>query len=307
MLQENDSTSFKTFSNEIILCLGCFVLLLLRLWFITISDNYDADAITKIWHAKELSQNFHLLTRGTWAPLIYLVFWPLGFLPGNFESWARVVSVFFSTATVAVIVYYVREVFGKSVAILCFFLLAIHPLGTFVSQFTVSENLFAFFFFSSLLATHFSLKINSKKCAFASGVLYTIASGIRFESWPLMVCIVFCYLYHRQYQNSIAFLLPALIFPLYWCISSFWFTGNPFFSFEATRRGVQVVELIPIEGFYERLGEYFRRTSHVLGFGFLCLSFAGILIRPWRAEKIPFVLFYKLSPRRKKNLFPGNL
>jgi hypothetical protein len=84
----------------------------------------------------------------------------------------------------------------------------------------MSEISYLFFVILSLNALSKSLVEKKVAWAFGSGLLMTIAGGIRYESWILGTLIVGLLAYHKSPREALYFFLSFAIFPVYWLSSN---------------------------------------------------------------------------------------
>lgn len=125
----------------------------------------------------------------------------------------------------------VELLFGRAIAILSAFIVAIYPLHIMQSVVSTSEMPYLFFLFSALYFI-FRYIAKGKKMPYliAGAILLNLASMVRLEGWifiPLLALLLF----RERRAHLIVFLLIASIFPVIWLALSYYKFHNPFIYF----------------------------------------------------------------------------
>lgn len=108
-----------------------------------------------------------------------------------------------------------------------FVLVLIYPLRFFLSDHTLSEHPFIFFF----LAAYFLL-IKNRPNLLLAAFIFNFAHALRYESWLFLPWFIgFVLITKVQIKEKILAVIIFSIFPSYWIWQSFVQTGNPFHFF----------------------------------------------------------------------------
>lgn len=204
--------------------------LVIRLVAIPFTMSSGGDSVTRIFIAQKWMADPHLITYGVWGPLhTYLI-------AGILYIWNDVVYApaflhCLISAFVAVPLYlFVKREWNESAALFTACLYLIYPVGIHYSFDAMAEIPFIFLILLTMLILSYARDENGNwKYALAAGIVLTLASSLRYESWGLTP--FFSLLLWKRWKSMIAFLISATIFPLFWIIGNYFGTGDPFYNF----------------------------------------------------------------------------
>lgn len=210
------------------------ITLLIKLFLLPFSQTVNADAVSRIYAAVNWAENPTWITHNFWAPFHFYIHGVGLILWNNPIYTPKIVTVLFSVFTLIPFYYLTKREFNKNGAFVASCLLAISPILFHNSFLALSETPYLFFLTLSLNLLSKSIREHSiTQLAFA-GLAITIAAGIRYEAWIIIaICTLVLFLI-KQWKYIFLYNAVALIFPIYWLISSWLTTGNPLYSFDGT-------------------------------------------------------------------------
>lgn len=220
------------------------------------------------------------------------------FLFGENIIFLRLVSVLFGTGLIFVFYKFAEILFSAKNALASACLLACLPLAVKLS--TVSLPM-VIYVFCSVLAFVYLLKYlyeaGSKKSTLAlSGLMFTIASGFRFEGFLLMFIISLLLFFRLRKKEVFIFMLTAGIFPFLYMCTSYFGKGVLFLFLSSSQADAHAVtrgtdELARVWSYFVSLGEVLN--PFVLALGGLGILFA-LLLRHRSAFTALFICSYLL-------------
>ncbi|HWS48740.1 MAG TPA: hypothetical protein VN174_01655 [Candidatus Methanoperedens sp.] len=165
------------------------------------------------------------LTDFSWLPFYNKIMsWPMGVYSEPTAQSVRIFSLIItllSSGCVYALTYELTKLKSLSIIALSFFL--INPLTLSLSTLILSENLWIFMLLLSLVF----LVQKNKKYWVMGIVAWFVSQGIRYESWYLTPVLMFIiWTRHRNLKLLISFFIASLLFPLYWIIESYRYTGT---------------------------------------------------------------------------------
>ncbi|MFA5025582.1 MAG: hypothetical protein WC503_03695 [Candidatus Shapirobacteria bacterium] len=164
------------------------------------------------------------MTDFSWLPFYNkIMMWPLKW---NFDPSAlsvRYLTLLITCLTsglVGVLTYQLTRL--KSLSVVAGSLYLINPLTISLSTLTLSENLWAFLVILSVV----SLMGKNKKYWILGMLMWMISQGVRYESWYLTPILMFIvWMRHKNIKLLISVFLSSLVFPFYWMMESYKYTG----------------------------------------------------------------------------------
>ncbi len=218
-----------------------------RLFCIGSADIVDADAVSRIFIAEQWISDPKWFYEGVWAPFH---FYFTAFAIVIFED--RVLGPMYLTAlfgalTAFPIYRFTQLVFNSKVAVLCSVFFVFSPLVFRNSLQPLAGVPYAFFAAMSMWLLAESLSEKSTKPVIPllfSGLMITIAAGMRYEAWLLIAVFSLVIFLYRKWKLLPVFWSTAMIFPLLWMVGNYIQHGNILYSvdyatyFNTVRAGV---------------------------------------------------------------------
>jgi 4-amino-4-deoxy-L-arabinose transferase-like glycosyltransferase len=190
----------------------------------------DSDAVARIFSGISWKENPEWIYSNFWCPFhFYLI--GLGFFIWNDPVYMpMVVHIVFSVLTLVPFYFLVKREFNENGAFIATIFLAICPILFRNSFLALSETPYLFFLILSLNYLSKGLRNNSYMYMILSGLSITIASGFRYEAWIMIfvICLIICLV--KRWKYLLAFIVPALLFPISWLYTNWIATGNPFYG-----------------------------------------------------------------------------
>ena len=199
------------------------------------SDVVDADAVSRALSGEGYMLYPGWVGDGIWPPLHFYLNGFFTLLCGGRQIGSVFVNILLGSAIVFPVYYYVRRWSEPLVACAVVLLVVFNPLLFRNSLQGLSE--IPFFFFSVCAFNSISIASSDRSRrgvlhAVLAGVFITIASGIRYEAWLLIILLASIIMVTGNYKRVHFFLLPAMIFPATWMITNHYAQGNLFKGFE---------------------------------------------------------------------------
>lgn len=102
----------------------------------------------------------------------------------------------------------------------------VNPLTINLSTQTLSENVWLLFISISILL----LSQKSKKLWFIGIIFWILSQTVRYESWYLSpIILLIFYGFHKNIKATVIFAVVCIIFPIYWLLTTYFYTGNIFY------------------------------------------------------------------------------
>ncbi len=275
--------------------LHIFVLILFVLKFILLffTQTVDADAVTRTQLGHQMMMSPRFIYEGIWAPIhIYLTGFSIWLYPDIILS-PRIMNVIFSCLTLYPIYLFLKREFTAKDAFIGVLIFALSPIIFRTSLINLSETSFYLFLAIGMNLLSISYKSFKSVITILAGLCFSVAAGIRFEAWPLILFLGLSLLLTKQWKNAFIFGLSASLFPLFWIIGNYYTYGDMFHSI----RAVNVLEVTDWENLLRKvwffpfmllisIGPFFL-LSIIKGF----TNFKKLISSPWI---LPPILFFLL-------------
>ncbi len=220
--------SYVLLKRRVQISLIVFIGVVLRLICIPFFQGVDADGTSRILIAERLIDSPEFFTHGVWLPLHHYLNAFAILLSGEHIISPVLVNILLASFTAIPIFYFSEREFSYKGAWLAALLFVLSPVFFRNSFHALSGVPYAFFIAWSLNWLSLSLKLKSVKYAVLSGLMITIASGIRYESWLVIALFTLVYCIKKSWSLMGFFWLVAMIFPSFWMIGNFIENGDLF-------------------------------------------------------------------------------
>ncbi len=213
--------------------LGVFALTLviLKLALFPLAQEVDADAISRVYISLNFAESPHIIHTGNWPPLFfYMMGGALKIYNDQFFT-PVFVNIVLSVLILFPLYSLLKRHFTEQIAFLLCIFFSFSPIVFRLSLLAMSEISYLFFVILSLNALSKSLVEKKVAWSFASGLLLTIACGIRYESWILGTLIAGLLAYHKSPKEFLCFSLSFSLIPVYWLTSNFIYADGALSSF----------------------------------------------------------------------------
>lgn len=199
------------------------------------SDVVNADAVTRALIGESYMLYPGWVGDGVWPPLHFYLNGLFTVLCGSRVTGSVLVNILLGSAIVFPVFALVRRWSSSTVAAAVALIVVFEPLVFRNSLQPLSE--IPFFFFSACAFNSASIALSSTSSkgarhAVLAGLFITVASGMRYEAWALIVLIAVQFVVARRWQSLLLFMVPALVFPIAWMITDHLAQGNIFQGLE---------------------------------------------------------------------------
>jgi len=213
--------------------------LAIRLLFIALSDNEDGDAFARIIWSRRLVDLKRWDPTGEWMPgHFWLISIPYA-LGLTHQVWPQILTAIAGAATAPVVYLITERCFGSAGALASAVILACCPLHVRFSGITVAEAFVTFFGAVGLLA-FLAYRGTGNVGVLVGGVFATsLASAHRLEPWLLIPSFVIATVAGGRIlgdsaapgatRRGLVFAAAASIFPIVWCVYSWYQYGDPLY------------------------------------------------------------------------------
>ena len=184
-----------------------------------LSGYGDWSSACKFW----FGNIFQILSPAfSYPPLFYTLIGGVAILSGAEEllqvtvSSMRILPVIFSTTTIFLIYFFLKDKFGRFAALLSSLLFAVIPTIVVSGRLAKGENMFSFLLLLSLILYNRSLHSTTCRKAFWIGVIMGLACLAKFTALSCLLGICFLYLSQKKWKQAITvFCVGAFFASLY--------------------------------------------------------------------------------------------
>lgn len=213
--------------------LSFFSVILLAVKLITLPFIHaiDADAVSRTYIALQFASNPHIISTGNWPPVYFYILGGALRIYRNQLITPIIVNIVLSIVLLFPLFNLLKRMFNDEISFLLCIFFSFSPIIFRLSLLGMSEIPYLFFV---ILSISILLKGFSDKklfLIFVAGLLMSVASGIRYESWLIGAVVTIFIFYYKSYKEALLFALPFISFPLYWLLSNYINTNDFFNSF----------------------------------------------------------------------------
>jgi 4-amino-4-deoxy-L-arabinose transferase-like glycosyltransferase len=221
------------------------------------ADETDSDAVSRAFTSWNWAADPYWFKTSVWAPFHYYL------VGSGFLIWKdmlllpKVLHILFSVFMLFPFYYFTKREFNKPGAIYATIFLAFSPLIFRLGFQCLAE--IPGLFFTVLAMNLLSKGVREEKNVWLvlSGISLTIASGLRYEAWLIILLFTLVLIIARKWKGSLLFFLFAMIFPAVWMVQNYLATGDPLFSFSAntdwTHKALGINNHVDFEAYLRRI------------------------------------------------------
>ncbi len=290
MLKITGSGKQKT---EYAIYIIAFIALLIRLLLMGFAEETDADAVSRVFTSWEWAKDPFWYKTSVWAPFHYYL------VGSGFLVWKdmivlpKVINILLSVLMIFPFYFFTRREFNKQGALYAAIFLTISPLLFRLGFLSLAEIPGLFFLVLAMNMLSMGVREGKISLLALSGVSMTIASGMRYESWLLILLFTLMLVLGKRWKESVVFFLFAMIFPVIWMVQNYLATGDPLFSFHAntewTHKALGINDHVDFEATLRRI--WFFPFSWLIALGpvvcWLIVKHFGSMIRKFRIGSFP--------------------
>ncbi|UTW63915.1 glycosyltransferase family 39 protein [bacterium SCSIO 12741] len=282
------------------------VALCLRWLMMPWAETVDADAVSRIFLAKQWAAHPDWISEGVWGPFHFYLFGSVFWLTDD-HVWASTFLQTVISGLTAIPLYLLgSRLYGRVGGWACALFLVANPVILHNSFQGLSFPPFALFTAWSMYYFQRAMASEGKeKDAFYAGLFLTIASGFRFEAWILMALFAGFLLWKKGWKSTLSFGLIAASFPLIWMAGNWSAHNNPLYSITPYQtwwnESLTDAQKNPIIWWKRRLFFPLSLTylvQPILGLFFIAMSVYLTLKKKWRFEVliwwVPLLVFLVL-------------
>jgi len=295
--------------------LGIMILAIVaRIFVFPFAQTIDADAVSRTFLSMDWLEHPKWIGEGVWLPIHYylngfaLMIW-------NDQVFSpAVLNTLLSIASIPPIYHLSKREFSINGALFVAAIFAFSPI-LFRNQFmALSETSYLFFVVHALNLLSKGMKDERIVLFALSGLLLTVAAGIRYEAW-LIMAVIGLFLVFRSFKNAFIYGSFALLFPISWLVSNYLLSGNAFTSLSGNHRWtLEIMDNnanVDLETSLRRI--WFFPFSLLIAIGppaaYFALkgSFREIRANGWNFKKLLGILFILMLLFFIYNSFQGTL
>lgn len=283
MLDKINNMSYM--KKLIIFSLALFSIKLIILPFV---HEIDADAISRTFISLEFANNPHVIKSGNWPPIFFYIMGGALKIYNNQFLTPVIVNITLSIVLLFPLFCLMKRLFDKKIAFLLCVFFSFSPIIFRMSLLGMSE--IPYLFFVILSVNWLAKGLLEKKIFFVllSGIILSLASGIRYESWLIGWFITIIIFYYWSFKAAIVFIITASLIPCYWLISNYINTQNVLNSFNWALVAPNYDIIDSTETFLRRIWWY--PLSLIFAFGpigfFFVVKEIKFAIKNYKTEKL---------------------
>ncbi len=293
-----------------------FFALLIRLLLMNYADETDADAVSRVFTAWEWAKGPYWFKTSVWAPFHYYLIGTGFLIWKDIILLPKLLNILLSVLLLFPFYYFSKREFNKPGAIYATIFLAISPIVFRLGFLSLAEIPGLLFLILAMNLLSKGVRENNNQSLALSGISMTLASGLRYESWLLILLFTIMLLLAKRWKGSTLFFMFAMIFPAIWMFQNFQATGDPLFSFHAntewTHKALGINDNVDFEAYLRRT--WFFPFSWLIALGpivaWLIVKYLVGRIKKFRTQSfpdlwlVPLVVFFGVM---LYNAIAGNL
>jgi hypothetical protein len=192
--------------------------------------TFEADGVSRIIIAESWLKAPHFIFSDIWPPLHTYLIALATLILGDREWPALTVSLLSISVTSACIFNICKTINSRGAAFIATTCWILNPVALRLGTDIVSEPLFVALIAASILQLSiFSLAPRSYAPLVTAGLMMTLASAVRYESW-ILIPIASFFLALKSWRFGACFLFFASIFPVSWLAGGVMEHGDPLFG-----------------------------------------------------------------------------
>jgi hypothetical protein len=244
------------------------------LTFLFIEDASDGPL--RAMYAYGMTKKFEIPTYGVWLPGYLVLTGLFSFIISEPLYSIRILNTVLGTLTIYFYFNWIRNIFDEKVALLSAAVLTFMPIHMGLSSTGLTETTLLFFVVFAFSSSGYGNK-KSNLYVYFGIASYFLALTIRYEAWVLLpFFILFQYIELENRKIIVLSLIVLMIFPLFWTISNFLNTGDPFYGITAAKIGGKMVNAEPV-GLFRGAKSLIEKLAHFLSPAFFLGCAFGLL------------------------------
>lgn len=199
------------------------------------AQTVDADAVTRSFLSKEWIDDPHWIMTGVWLPIHYYLNGIFLWLYNDTAVIPGLLNIILSIVMLWPFYRLVSREFSKEGALMITAIFAFSPI-LFRNQFMgLSETSYLFFLVLGMDLLSYGLKKEKLTSIALSGFMLTLASGVRYEAW-IIILITGIFLLIGNFKKALIFGITASIFPTIWLLTNYMETNDLLHSIRGNHR-----------------------------------------------------------------------
>ena len=315
----NPKINFSKFTSLQYLVAYAAFLLALKLFLLPYAQAVDADGVTRVYFSMKLANNFFIIKSEMWPPLFFYLMGTALKIYYSQKYTILIVNILFSVGVLFPLYFLMKRFFDSKIAFILCLIFSLSPIVFRLSFMTMSETSYCFFVILGVCVLVKGLEEKRNIYVLMAGLLFSIAGGCRYESSILAFLGTIIIALNYSLKQAFLFIIPALLFPIYWLLSNYFYSYNMFSSFTWVIDAVQTNKIDSLESFFRRIwwfplslmfafgpiAFYFfikviinvfkNRKSDKLSFQFLIMFFVAFLIWVFNCLRGSLLLQHRFS------------
>ncbi len=288
----NPKINFSKFTSFQYLVAYAAFLLTVKLLLLPFTQAIDADGVSRVYLSMELANNFHIIKSGIWPPLFFYIMGEALKIYYSQKYTLLIVNILLSVAALFPLFFLMKRFFDNKIAFILCLIFSLSPIVFRLSLITLAETSFYFFIISGVIILVIGLVEKRSFYVLIAGLLFSIAGGCRYESWMLALLVAIIITLNFSLKQAVLFIIPAMLFPLYWLVSNYYNSQHMLSSFTWIADAVQMNKFDSLESFFRRI--WWFPLSLMFAFGPVAFYFFIREIinvcKNRKTQKLPFQL-----------------
>jgi 4-amino-4-deoxy-L-arabinose transferase-like glycosyltransferase len=243
--------------NLLTVYLIAFIALLIRLLLMSFADETDSDAVSRVFTSWNWAADPYWFKTSVWAPFHYYLVGTGFLIWKDMLLLPKVLHILFSVFMLFPFYYFTKREFNKPGAMYATIFLAFSPLIFRLGFQCLAEIPGVFFTVLAMNLLSKGVREENNVWLALSGISMTLASGLRYEAWLIILLFALVLIIARKWKGSLMFFLFAMIFPAVWMAQNYLATGDPLFSFSAntdwTHKALGINDHVDFEAYLRRI------------------------------------------------------
>ncbi len=265
------------------------ILFIAKLIVLPYVHEIDADAVSRVYLSLEFANNPFIINSGNWPPVFFYIMGTALKIYDNQFVTPVLVNIIFSILILFPLFNLLKRFFGDKISLLLCVFFSFSPIVFRMSMLAMSEIPYLFFVILSIWILLKGLTESKSSYVFISGLLMSIAGGIRYESWILGVLVIIFLAYFKTKKEAVFFSLTFVLIPTYWILSSLIYTNDALNSFNWAINLSEKESIKSIDSLFRRIWWY--PLSLMFAFGPIAFFFFIRELKNYKSSKVSFTLF----------------
>ncbi|MEQ9063387.1 MAG: glycosyltransferase family 39 protein [Vicingaceae bacterium] len=208
------------------------IALIARLIAMYFNDAVAGDSVARVLITLDWLENPHVILSGVWAPFHFYLIAPVIWIFNDHIVAPVFINVLLGSFTVVLVYKISEKLYDHPSAILASLIFCFIPNVFRQHMMVMAGTPMVLFMAWSIYYLILSVKSSTEgwKYGLVAGLLYTLASGFRFETWILMPCFALILIVLQKWKTLFAFVSMGVLFPISWLLTSYVDTGDFLYS-----------------------------------------------------------------------------